>query len=164
TIFENAYPDAHVHIKYLPEHEAVEAFTHDSATLAILPRKLYDSEEQPFKKRSLNIIPTKIAYDAVALIANKNPWYDSALTYEQVKKDKSAIGIIGVNWISNYHEKKVQTFLDSIHVYDIYPPDTAKMSREAFGPYQAYIALKAYPFIREIYALNSEGRSGLAMG
>ena len=83
---------------------------------------------------------------------------------EYVKAHKNAIGVIGVNWISNIADAKVQKFRSEIKTLAIYPADTMIGKGSPYKPYQAYIAMKGYPFIRTVYMHNREGRAGLGSG
>ncbi len=77
-----------------------------------------------------------------------------------VSKNKSAVGIIAANWISDTDDKGVQKFLTEIKIADIAPEAGA----EGYGPYQAYLALGKYPFKRTVYIINAQARSGLGLG
>ena len=93
------------------------------------------------------------------------PAFASALKTNQeviahVSKNKNAIGIIGANWISDSDDKGVQSFLQNIVLVDI----AAKEGAEGYGPYQAYLATKMYPFRRSMHIINCQGRAGLGLG
>ncbi len=77
-----------------------------------------------------------------------------------VSKNKGAIGIIAANWISDSDDKGVQRFLENIELVDIAPAP----GREGYGPYQAYLATKQYPYRRGMYLINCQARSGLGLG
>lgn len=79
---------------------------------------------------------------------------------DYVSKNKNAIGILSVNWISDNDDPKVQDFLKQIKVIAI----SKDSSAEAFKPYQAYIKTKDYPFTRSVYMINRQTRAGLGMG
>jgi len=83
---------------------------------------------------------------------------------DYVNKNKNAIGVISVNWISDRDDPMVDKFLSKIRVVALSPPDTSKFANEYFKPYQAYIALKQYPLIRDVYFISREGRNGLGTG
>jgi phosphate transport system substrate-binding protein len=83
---------------------------------------------------------------------------------EHVNKNKSALGLIGVSWISDSDDSTANDFLNQIKVTALSPPDTAKGAGEAYEPFQAYIAQKFYPLRRSIYIISSEARSGLGTG
>ncbi len=77
-----------------------------------------------------------------------------------VAKNKGAIGIIGANWVSDSDDKGVQTFLKDIVLLDI----AKESGAEGFGPYQAYLATKQYPFRRSMHIINCQARAGLGLG
>ncbi|MFN0013540.1 MAG: PstS family phosphate ABC transporter substrate-binding protein [Saprospiraceae bacterium] len=77
-----------------------------------------------------------------------------------VASHKNAIGIIGANWISDTDDKGVQAFLREIELVDI----AKEPGGIGFGPYQAYLATGRYPFMRTLYVINAQARSGLGLG
>lgn len=80
-----------------------------------------------------------------------------------VEKNKNAIGVVGVNWISDKHDSITRGFLNRIKVAAI----TSEIDPEGldhYKPYQGFIAEKSYPFIREVYIINRESFSGLGSG
>lgn len=79
---------------------------------------------------------------------------------DYVAKNKGAIGIIGANWISDSDDKGVQSFLKNIVLVDV----ATQPGVEGFGPYQAYLATKQYPFRRSMHLINCQGRAGLGLG
>lgn len=81
-----------------------------------------------------------------------------------VKENKNAIGIIGVAWISDRDEPMTEKFLEGINVVSVSLTDNPESTDDYFKPYQAYIALGQYPFLREVYLINREGRTGLGTG
>jgi len=90
--------------------------------------------------------------------ANTN---DSVISF--VERNKSAIGIISVNWISENSDSVSNNFLNRIRVVGL----TSELDPEGtsyYRPYPAYIADKSYPFIREVYMINRESFEGLGSG
>jgi phosphate transport system substrate-binding protein len=79
---------------------------------------------------------------------------------DYVSKNKNAIGILSVNWISDRDDSTTTNFLKKVKVLGI-QKDT---SAEAFKPFQAYIKTKDYPFTRDVYMINRQTRAGLGMG
>jgi phosphate transport system substrate-binding protein len=79
---------------------------------------------------------------------------------DYVSKNKNAIGILSVNWISDRDDSTTTNFLKKVKVLGI-QKDTAA---EAFKPYQAYIKTNEYPFTRDVYMINRQTRAGLGMG
>jgi len=83
---------------------------------------------------------------------------------EYVSQNKNAIGVISVNWISDRDDPAVNEFLQKVKVVALSPPDTSADAGSYFKPYQAYVYLKQYPLIRDVYIINREGRNGLGTG
>jgi len=80
-----------------------------------------------------------------------------------VEEHQNAIGIISVNWISDSKDSISNKFLENIKVVAL----TNAISPEGpyyYRPYQAYIADKSYPFIREVYMITRQTYRGLEAG
>jgi phosphate transport system substrate-binding protein len=88
----------------------------------------------------------------------------NAAVIDYVSQNKNALGVISVNWISDKDDPSVNEFLSKIQVVSLSPPDTSPDAGNYFKPYQAYIYLKQYPLIRDVYIINREGRNGLGTG
>lgn len=88
----------------------------------------------------------------------------NAQVIEYVSKNPNAIGIIGLNWISDGDDERSLGFLRKINVAAIEAPDTAPGKGDFFQPYQAYLATGNYPLTRSIYIISCEGRNGLGTG
>ena len=78
-----------------------------------------------------------------------------------VSKHKGALGIIGVNWISDIDDTLTRSFMSQINVLGV-----ASKEEEGtfFQPHQAHIYTREYPFCRDVYIINREGRTGLGTG
>lgn len=83
---------------------------------------------------------------------------------EYVATHKNALGVIGVNWISDTDDPASQTFMKKIKVLNISNLDADPFKPEYYGPYQAYIATKKYPLSRSLFIISREGRTGLGTG
>lgn len=100
--------------------------------------------------------------DSVARVG-KLPEYCFALENNEavidfVAKNESAMGLIGLEWISDRDDSTSNAFLDRVRVVAVAGDSTH------FQPYQAYIALKHYPLTRKITILSREARNGLGTG
>jgi phosphate transport system substrate-binding protein len=226
STFEMIYTYAVINAAYKNEVDCMKDLLNDSVRIIVISRNLTAEEDKIL--RSQKIIPkvTKIAYDAIAFIINKDN-ADTVLQYGQiadifsgkitnwnkinkssklgeiamvfdnnksgnpryfkekfkmsnefpktcyavnsneevisfVEKNKNAIGIVSVNWISDTQDTVSHRFLSKIKV--------AGVSDEGFSegpfmkPYQGYIAEGSYPFIRDVYVINREYFSGLGTG
>lgn len=79
---------------------------------------------------------------------------------DYISKNSNAIGIIGVNWISNNQDDQVQYFRKEIETVGIIEND----SIGSVHPYQAYIATNEYPLRRTMKAIIKEAGPGLGHG
>lgn len=79
---------------------------------------------------------------------------------EYVKKNRSAIGIIGVNWISDEDDPQALSFRSGLTVVAV----AESQGKDYFKPYQAYIYTKEYPLTREVWVLNKGSRDGVNNG
>lgn len=77
---------------------------------------------------------------------------------DHVSENKNALGLIGLEWISDKDDSTSNTFLNKIRVMSVSDDSTH------FKPYQAYLAMKLYPLSRRITILSREARSGLGSG
>ncbi len=102
--------------------------------------------------------------------AKSNP---EALAY--VAAHPAAIGVVGVNWVSDHDDPTVASFLRTVRVAAITArPNPTK--DDYIQPYQRYLAqytpqqlqadpdLQRYPLQRNIYIINREARTGLGSG
>lgn len=80
-----------------------------------------------------------------------------------VQEHKNAMGIIGVNWISDIDDSTANNFRKSIKIVAL-KNDASSENQEFYQPYQAYMALDQYPLIRDVYLINRESRNGLGTG
>jgi phosphate transport system substrate-binding protein len=82
----------------------------------------------------------------------------NAAVINHVSENRNALGLIGLEWISDKDDSTSNTFLKKIRVVSVAGDSTH------FKPYQAYLALKYYPLSRRITILSREARSGLGSG
>jgi len=80
---------------------------------------------------------------------------------EYVSKNKNALGIIGVNWISDGDDTLTRSFLSKVNVLSV---SSEENPGDFYQPYQASIYEKVYPFSRDVFFINNEGRTGLGTG
>jgi phosphate transport system substrate-binding protein len=77
---------------------------------------------------------------------------------DHVSKNLNAMGLIGLEWISDKDDTTATGFLKKVRVMGVSDDSTH------FQPYQAYIALKHYPLTRTITVINNAARTGLNAG
>ncbi|MBI5540350.1 MAG: substrate-binding domain-containing protein [Bacteroidia bacterium] len=81
-----------------------------------------------------------------------------------VEKNKNAIGLLSVNYISDRHDSLTINFLNRIKVLAISAETDDGTTGYYFRPYQAYIANVSYPFRRDVYIISRETFTGLGSG
>ncbi len=83
---------------------------------------------------------------------------------DYVRSNKSAIGVISVNWISDRDDTLSQQFLRQVKVVGISSEAITDTEKMYYKPYQAYIKSREYPFVRSVYLINRQTRAGLGTG
>ncbi|RTQ53532.1 phosphate ABC transporter substrate-binding protein, PhoT family [Hymenobacter gummosus] len=83
---------------------------------------------------------------------------------DYVATHPNAIGVIGVNWISDLDDDKVKGFLNRIRVASVGKVAQPTRPSDYVQPYQAYLATKEYPLRRDLYVISREARAGLGTG
>lgn len=79
---------------------------------------------------------------------------------DYVTKNKDAIGVIGVNWISDPNDSTTIEFTNKVTVVKV----RADYGSEFVKPYQAYIATGSYPLKRGCFFCLKEPYRGLGTG
>jgi phosphate transport system substrate-binding protein len=80
-----------------------------------------------------------------------------------VSQHPGAMGLIGVSWISDSDDTLQLSFLNKVKVLAISKENVATW-QNSFQPYQAYMFDHSYPLTRDIWAIDTEPRNGLATG
>ena len=81
-----------------------------------------------------------------------------------VAAHKRALGVIGVNWLSETGDSLTNNFLANVRVVSLAAPENEMAEKEYYKPYQAYLALKKYPLLRDVFIISREMKSGLGTG
>jgi phosphate transport system substrate-binding protein len=82
---------------------------------------------------------------------------------EYVKTHKNAMGVIGVNWISDGDDPSTLNFIRSIHVMSVTNTPNPTID-DYYQPFGYNLALKKYPFTRKIRFILKESYMGLGTG
>jgi len=80
-----------------------------------------------------------------------------------VSNTSNTIGIIGVGWVSNKKDTTNLSFIDDIRVMSVSPYEDARVDN-SYKPFAAYLALREYPMVRDIYMITSDVAGGLPAG
>ncbi|MFT4071874.1 MAG: substrate-binding domain-containing protein [Dysgonamonadaceae bacterium] len=97
------------------------------------------------------------------LAENLRSMRNSKEVLDYVSNHKDALGIIGVNWISNPKDTTNLSFDSKIHVMSVSMSNPA-FPDDSYKPFPAYLALGQYPLTRNVYMLLSDVRGGLPAG
>ena len=76
---------------------------------------------------------------------------------------KDYIGIVGVNWLLEANSA-ILTYLPSVKLMGVKNLKGKKGSDDFYKPTQNNLIKGVYPFLRNIYVINCEGRDGLGTG
>jgi len=89
---------------------------------------------------------------------------DNAEVIAYVEKNKGALGIISVNWISDPKDTISHGFLQRIKVAGIAIEGDNDPGTRFYRPFPGYIAEGSYPFCRSVYCINRQPYTGMAYG
>nr|WP_223860253.1 substrate-binding domain-containing protein [Spirosoma validum] len=81
-----------------------------------------------------------------------------------VRKNPSALGFIGVNWISDSDEPLSVELAQDLHVMGVSPKDNPLKRDDYFQPFQEDLGMQRYPLRRPVYILSRETHPGLGGG
>jgi phosphate transport system substrate-binding protein len=82
---------------------------------------------------------------------------------DYVIQTPNALGVIGVNWISNPHDTTQLSFNSKIRVLAVSRTHPATYG-SSYKPYPAYLYLRSYPLTRDVYAVLTDLRGTLLSG
>ncbi|MDR0738239.1 MAG: substrate-binding domain-containing protein [Prevotellaceae bacterium] len=82
---------------------------------------------------------------------------------EYVAQTPNALGVIGVNWISEEYDSLSREFLSEVQVMRV-SREEIPTRKNSFQPYQYYLYTGQYPLTRNIYINLNDPRSGLPTG
>jgi phosphate transport system substrate-binding protein len=79
-----------------------------------------------------------------------------------VEKNKDAIGLISVNWISDKDDSTSRSFIKRVNVLAV---SQAFMDDNSYyRPQQGFLYDRSYPFVRDVYLISRETFAGLGSG
>jgi phosphate transport system substrate-binding protein len=131
---------------------------------------VFDANRSSTTRFVLDSVTHGAALTKRAFAASSNP---ALLDY--VATHPNAIGVVGVNWISDQDDPKSMTFLNKVRVASITARPHPTVN-DYIQPYQAYLAektpaqlaehteLQNYPLRRSLYVISREARAGLGTG
>ncbi|QHV98424.1 PstS family phosphate ABC transporter substrate-binding protein [Spirosoma endbachense] len=81
-----------------------------------------------------------------------------------VRKNPSALGFIGVNWISDGDEPLTAELSKDLRVVGISSKENPTKRADYFQPFQEDLGMQRYPLRRPVYVLSRESHPGLGGG
>jgi len=131
---------------------------------------VFDANRSSTTRFVLDSVTRGTALTKRAFAASSNP---ALLDY--VATHPNAIGVVGVNWISDRDDPTAMKFLNKVRVASITSRPNPTVN-DYIQPYQAYLAektpeqlaehaeLQNYPLRRSLYVISREARAGLGTG
>lgn len=83
---------------------------------------------------------------------------------EYVRKDPTALGFIGVNWISDGDEAITHRLSKGIRVFGVSEKEKPTSVKDYFQPFQYDLKYGTYPLSRKLFILSNDGNSSLGGG
>lgn len=80
-----------------------------------------------------------------------------------IAENKNFVGVVGVNWLID-NKKEMSVYLDKVKMMGVKNLKGKKGDDQFYKPVQANLISGIYPFLRNIYIINAEGRDGLGTG
>lgn len=223
--FTHLYPSAKITPQFKPEYDVINDFMNDSVKVIVTSKKLSDYQIQYLRDTQIIARTTTFAYDALALVTNRenkdtllkyntvseifkgniSKWSDvnpksrigdiriifdnnksgnvryfkelfgldslgknffavnsNKEVIDFVSRNKDALGIVSVNWISDKDDSTTMSFIKMVN--------TVAVSHQFIDdgsyylPQQGSIYNKSYPFVREVYLISRETFAGLGSG
>jgi phosphate transport system substrate-binding protein len=119
---------------------------------------VFDNNNSSTSRYILDSVNLKQPLPPNTFAAKSNP----ALV-DYVAKNPNAIGVLGVNWISDFDDSTAIGFLRKIKVVGVSKKSNPKTD-EYYQPFQGYLAQGTYPLRRNLYVISREARAGLGTG
>lgn len=80
-----------------------------------------------------------------------------------IAENKNFIGVVGVNWLLE-NNQEIAEYLPKIKILGVKNLPGKKGSDAFYKPIQENLINGKYPFLRNVYVINAEGRDGLGTG
>lgn len=80
-----------------------------------------------------------------------------------IAENKGSIGVLGVNWLID-SDKSMAAYLQKVKMMGVKNVKGKKGDDRFYKPLQANLISGIYPFLRNIYIIDAEGRNGLGAG
>jgi len=112
---------------------------------------------------NLNFVMSKFELRSIQNLRIKSAGSNKNVV-DEIKKNPLSLGFIGVNWISDGHEKIARELSDGIRVLGVSGKSNPSSVADYYQPFQNGLELKNYPLSRDVYIIIREGYAGLGGG
>jgi phosphate transport system substrate-binding protein len=224
--FTSIYQNAHVRVAYKPEVDVINDFMNDSTKTIVTSKRLSEDQIQFLRDSLIVARTTTFAYDALALVINRNN-KDTLMNFNDVRdifkgkitkwneldpkasaseirvifdntksgniryfkelfeiegqlqsnffavnsntevvdfvsRNRDALGIVSVNWISDKDDSANVSLLSKIKTVAV----SQQLINDGYyyRPEQGWIYDRSYPFVREVFFISRESFLGLGSG
>jgi phosphate transport system substrate-binding protein len=120
---------------------------------------VFDNNNSSTARYILDSINQKQPLPANTFAAKSNP-----ALIDYVAKNPNAIGVLGVNWISDFDDSTAIGFLRKIKVVAVSAKNNPASANDYYQPFQGYLAQGTYPLRRNLFIISREARAGLGTG
>jgi phosphate transport system substrate-binding protein len=120
---------------------------------------VFDNNNSSTSRYVIDSLNNNQPLPAKAFAAKSNP-----ALIDYVAKNQNAIGVLGVNWISDFDDSVAIGFLNKIKVVAVGRENNPEAPDQYFQPFQAYLAQGTYPLRRNLYIISREARAGIGTG
>ena len=120
---------------------------------------VFDNNNSSTARYVIDSINQKQPLPAKAFASKSNP-----ALIDYVANNPNAIGVIGVNWISDFDDSTAIGFLRKIKVVAVGRKINPSEPDTYYQPFQGYLAAGTYPLRRDLYIISREARAGLGTG
>jgi phosphate transport system substrate-binding protein len=83
---------------------------------------------------------------------------------EYVQKTPNAVGIVGINWISDHDDNRSEAFFKGIKIMYLETTSKCQMTEKICQPTQSAVKMNCYPLQRFMYSVNREPGFKLGTG
>ncbi|WP_090337140.1 PstS family phosphate ABC transporter substrate-binding protein [Dyadobacter koreensis] len=112
---------------------------------------------------NLNFVMSKFELKSIQKLRIKSAGSNKNVV-DEIKKNPLSLGFIGVNWISDGHEKLARELSNGIRVLGVSAKSNPSSIADYYQPFQNGLELKNYPLSRDVYIIIREGYAGLGGG
>lgn len=86
------------------------------------------------------------------------------MVVDYVQQNKSALGVVGVNWVSNPSDTTGLSFSPQVNVMSVGTGEEINGKISFYKPFPAFMKMGLYPFSRNVYIIITDSQGGLPSG